>query len=62
MLDAGEIPGWVQAMMGLESLKMILERYYSFIKNYKRDDGSAFMENVYKEDAELEKVPELPEH
>jgi hypothetical protein len=26
---------------------MILERYYSYIKNYQRDDGSAFMDNVY---------------
>ena len=48
MLDAGELPGWVQKMMGHESLKMILERYYSYIKNYQRDDGSAFMDNVYK--------------
>ncbi len=47
MLDGEEIPGWVQKMMGHESLKMILERYYSYIKNYKRDEGSAFMENVY---------------
>jgi len=47
MLDAGELPGWVQKMMGHESLKMILERYYSYIKNYQRDDGSAFMDNVY---------------
>ena len=35
-------------MMGHESLKMILERYYSYIKNYERDDGQAFMEKVYK--------------
>lgn len=47
MLDAGELPGWVQKMMGHESLKMILEHYYSYIKNYQRDDGSAFMEKVY---------------
>ena len=33
--------------MGHESLKMILERYYSYIKNYERDDGLAFMEKVY---------------
>ncbi|MGA9179175.1 MAG: tyrosine-type recombinase/integrase [Desulfobacterales bacterium] len=45
MLDAGELPGWVQKMMGHESLKMILERYYSYIKNYQRNDGSAFMNN-----------------
>ena len=40
---------------------MILERYYSYIKNYKREDGSAFMENVYEGDTETEIVPELPE-
>ena len=33
--------------MGHETLKMILERYYSYIRNYQRDDGSVFMENVY---------------
>ncbi|HDL07773.1 MAG TPA: site-specific integrase, partial [Desulfobacteraceae bacterium] len=32
MLDAGELPGWVQKMMGHASMKMILERYYSYIK------------------------------
>jgi len=47
MLDAGELPGWVQNMMGHETLKMILERYYSYIRNYQWDGGSAFMENVY---------------
>jgi hypothetical protein len=26
---------------------MIHERYYSYIKNYQRDDGKAFMDNVY---------------
>jgi hypothetical protein len=26
---------------------MIHERYYSYIKNYQRDDGAAFMNNVY---------------
>jgi hypothetical protein len=33
--------------MGHSSLKMILERYYSHIQNYQRDDGKAFMENVF---------------
>ena len=27
---------------------MILERYYSYIKNYKRADGKAFMDNVFQ--------------
>ena len=47
MLDAGEHPGWVQKMMGHETLQMIYEKYYSYIKNYERDEGSAFMERVY---------------
>ena len=47
MLDAGELPGWVQKMMGHETLQMIHEKYYAHIKNYRRDDGSAFMANVY---------------
>ena len=47
MLDAGELPGWVQKMMGQETLQIIHDRYYSYIKNYQRDDGSDFMENVY---------------
>jgi len=66
MLDAGELPGWVQKMMGHESLKMILERYYSYIKNYQRDDGSAFMDNVYhpsvKEDGETPDKDEKSEN
>ena len=53
MLDSGELPGWVASMMGHSSLKMILERYYSYIKNYQRDDGSAFMENVYEPSSSL---------
>lgn len=48
MLDGGDLPGWVQSMMGHESLKMILERYYSHIRNYQRDDGNSFMENVFQ--------------
>jgi hypothetical protein len=47
MLDAGELPGWVQGMMDHETLQMIHNRYYCHIKNYERDDGSAFIEKVY---------------
>jgi len=54
MLDAGELPGWVQQMMGHETLQMIHDRYYLYIKNYRRDDGSAFMENVYNVSKSLE--------
>jgi len=47
MLDGREHPGRVQRMMGHESLKMIFERYYSYIKDYQHQGGDAFMENVY---------------
>ncbi len=47
MLDGREHPGRVQRMMGHESLKMIFERYYSYIKDYQHQGGEAFMENVY---------------
>lgn len=47
MLDGREHPGRVQRMMGHESLKMIFERYYSYIKDYQYRGGDAFMENVY---------------
>jgi len=33
MRDAGELPGWVEQMMGQETLQMVHEKYYSFIKN-----------------------------
>ena len=66
MLDAGELPGWVQKMMGHASMKMILERYYSYIKNYQRDDGTAFMDNVYnpsiKQDDEMPDEDEKSEN
>gem|GEM_PF-4375066 len=35
-------------------------RYYSYIKNYQRDDGKAFMENVYNAGKD-EKVGEKEE-
>ncbi len=41
---------------------MILERYSSYIKNYQRDDGSAFMKNVYNPSAkETDKTPDEDE-
>jgi integrase len=56
MLDAGEHPGWVQKMMGHETMQMIYEKYYSYIKNYERDEGSAFMKHVYNPVAEKNEV------
>ncbi|XPS82831.1 integrase family protein [Desulfosarcina variabilis str. Montpellier] len=54
MLDSGEQPGWVARMMGHVNLKMIHEHYYSYIKNYQRDDGAALMANVYAPSVEKE--------
>ena len=47
--DAGwwGITGMVQKMMGHEPLQMTRDEYDSQIKNYQRDEGSAFMEKVY---------------
>ena len=45
-------------MMGHTSMKMILERYYSYIKNYRSEEGSEFMENAYEPIMEsAEQVP-----
>jgi integrase len=60
MLDAGEHPGWVQKMMGHETMQMIYEKYYSYIKNYERDEGSAFMERVFNSKTKIDSEdPEL---
>jgi hypothetical protein len=46
-------------MMGHETLQMIHERYYSHIRNYQREDGTAFMEKVYKPVVEADETGEL---
>jgi len=48
-------------MMGHASLKMILERYYVYIKNYQRNDGEAFMANAYAPSIDIDPVIETPE-
>jgi hypothetical protein len=47
-------------MTGHETLQMIHEKYYSYIKNYQGDDGKPFMENVY-DNAKDENVEEADE-
>jgi hypothetical protein len=49
-------------MMGHETLQMIHDRYYSYIKNYQRDDGRAFMENVYNASSAQESLTSVPIH
>jgi outer membrane protein assembly factor BamD (BamD/ComL family) len=46
------------------SPKMIIERYYSYIKNYQSDDGLKFMERVYSPIMENDEktTPNLPHH
>jgi len=41
-IDSGEALGWVQKMLGHGSLQMIYTRYYSWVKQTARSDGSAF--------------------
>ena len=63
MLDGFETPGWVAKMMGHNSLKMIYEHYYSYIKNYQSEDGQEFMERVYNPIMQEAKksTPNLPQ-
>lgn len=48
MLDGKEHPGWVRKMMGHETLAMIWNRYYSYLGQYDQDEGSSFMDNMYR--------------
>ena len=44
MISSGENLGWVQKMMGHTSLKMITDKYFSYVPNMTHNDGSRFME------------------
>lgn len=46
MITAGEDLGWVKSMMGHSSLQMIMTRYFAWIPNKTRSDGSAFEASV----------------
>ena len=48
MISAGENLGWVQKMMGHASLKMITDKYFSYIPNMTHQDGSKFLEEYGK--------------
>ena len=39
---------WVQKMMGHSYLKMITDRYFSYIPNMTHNDGSKFLEEYEK--------------
>jgi len=55
MLNAGVLPGYVMKQMGHTSLKMIYDHYYTYIKQYDRDEAKIFMEKVYNPYMEKEK-------
>jgi integrase len=44
MISAGENLGWVQRMMGHSSLKMITDKYFTYIPNMTHQDGTRFLE------------------
>jgi len=48
MISSGENLGWIQKMMGHSSLKMITDKYFSYIPNMTHNDGSKFMEEYEK--------------
>ena len=48
MVSSGENLGWIQKMMGHSSLKMITDKYFSYIPNMTHYDGSKFMEEYKK--------------
>jgi integrase len=44
MLEAGESPAWVKEMLGHTSLRMVFERYGTYIRYRTRQDGSAYVQ------------------
>jgi len=48
MVSSGENLGWIQKMMGHSSLKMITDKYFSYIPNMTHHDGSKFMSEYEK--------------
>lgn len=55
-LSAGENLGWVEKMMGHASLKMITDKYFSYIPNMTHNDGSKFLEEYGKKGEKEVKV------
>jgi len=46
MVSSGENLGWIQKMMGHSSLKMITDKYFSYIPNMTHHNGSKFLKNI----------------
>src|SRR5207245_11808385 len=45
-LGSGEDPGWVAAMLGHTTLTMLITRYYRYVPNLTRKDGSLFAQRL----------------
>jgi len=56
MVSSGENLGWIQKMMGHSSLKMITDKYFSYIPNMTHHDGSKFMEEYERK---VKKEPQM---
>jgi integrase len=48
MASSGENLAWIQKMMGQASLKMITDKYFSYIPNMTHHNGSKFLEEYLK--------------
>jgi integrase len=48
LVSSSENIGWIQKMMGHSSLKMITDKYFSYIPNMTHNDGSKFMAEYEK--------------
>jgi integrase len=56
MISVGENLGWVQKMMGHTTLKMITDKYFSYIPNITHRDGTKFMEEYNKKTGDFTPV------
>ena len=45
-IENGEALGWVQHMLGHETLQMIFNTYHRWIRNETQNNGSALMKNI----------------
>lgn len=48
MISSGENLGWVQKMMGHTTLKMITDKYFSYVPNMTHNDGSKIHGGVFE--------------
>ena len=56
MISSGENLGWVQKMMGHTTLKMITDKYFSYIPNLTHRDGTKFVEEFNKKTGDFTPV------